>query len=61
MPTSWLQDIKDCTFYQGINTETMQFIKTMCKGEFLSNDANEACEYLDSLTKNSQAWEMKDI
>lgn len=48
------------TFYRGLNTTTKQFIKIMCNGEFLSKDVEDAWEYSDSLTKNSQASETED-
>lgn len=33
----------------------------MCNGEFLSKESTEAWEYLNSLSKNSQAWKTEEI
>lgn len=33
----------------------------MYNSEFLSKDAHEECEYLDSIAKNSQAQEIKTL
>lgn len=33
----------------------------MCSGQILSKDIDEAWEYLDSLSENSQVWKTEDI
>ena len=44
-------------FYDGLTPETKQFIETMCNGEFLDKDPEEAFDYLDHLAENSQNWQ----
>ena len=44
-------------FYEGLTPETKQFIETMCNGEFLDKDPEEAFDYLDHLAENSQNWQ----
>ena len=43
-------------FYEGLTPETKQFVETMCNGEFLDKEPDEALEYLDHLAENSQSW-----
>ncbi|XVF47618.1 hypothetical protein PTKIN_Ptkin03bG0124400 [Pterospermum kingtungense] len=43
-------------FYEGLTPETKQFVETMCNGEFLDKEPEEALEYLDHLAENSQSW-----
>ncbi|XP_022856962.1 uncharacterized protein LOC111378029 [Olea europaea var. sylvestris] len=45
-------------FYEGLTPETKQFVETMCNGEFLDKDPDEALEFLDHLTENSQSWQI---
>ena len=44
-------------FYEGLTLETKQFIETMCNGEFLDKDPEEAFDYLDHLAEISQNWQ----
>ncbi|XP_022859157.1 uncharacterized protein LOC111379951, partial [Olea europaea var. sylvestris] len=44
-------------FYEGLTPETKQFVETMCNGEFLDKDPDEALEFLDHLAENSQSWQ----
>ena len=43
-------------FYEGLTPETKQFVETMCNGEFLDKEPEEALGYLDHLAENSQSW-----
>jgi hypothetical protein len=43
-------------FYESLTPETKQFVETMCNGEFLEKEPEEAFDYLDHLADNSQAW-----
>ncbi|XVF68782.1 hypothetical protein PTKIN_Ptkin11bG0029000 [Pterospermum kingtungense] len=43
-------------FYEGLTSETKQFVETMCNGEFLDKEPKKALEYLDHLAENSQSW-----
>ena len=43
-------------FYQGLSPETKQFVETMCNGEFLDKEPDDAFDYLDHLAENSQSW-----
>ena len=45
-----------CFFYEGLTPETKQFVETMCNGEFLDKEPEEAFDYLDHLAENSQSW-----
>ena len=44
-------------FYEGLTPETKQFVETMCNGEFLDKEPNDALEYLDHVAENSQSWQ----
>ena len=47
-------------FYDGLTSEMRQFVETMCNGEFLSKNPDEAWEYLDSLAESAQNWDTSD-
>ena len=38
-----------------MNTRTM--VKSMCRGEFLCKNANEACDFLEDLSDKTHEWE----
>ncbi|XP_022862089.1 uncharacterized protein LOC111382375 [Olea europaea var. sylvestris] len=44
-------------FYDGLTPEAKQFVETMCNGEFLDKDIDEALKFLDHLAENSQSWQ----
>ncbi|KAL5555253.1 hypothetical protein UlMin_037489 [Ulmus minor] len=43
-------------FYDGLLSKERQFIETMCNGEFLHKDPDEAIDFLDDLSKKSHTW-----
>ena len=43
-------------FYEGLNSETKQFVEMMCNGEFLDKNPEDALEYLDHLVDKTQSW-----
>ncbi|KAL5549319.1 hypothetical protein UlMin_004550 [Ulmus minor] len=43
-------------FYDGLQNRERQFIETMCNGEFLHKDPDEAIDFLDDLSKKSHTW-----
>ncbi|KAL5579072.1 hypothetical protein UlMin_011514 [Ulmus minor] len=43
-------------FYDGLLSRERQFIETMCNGEFLHKDPDEAINFLDDLSKKSHTW-----
>ncbi|KAL5562718.1 hypothetical protein UlMin_032465 [Ulmus minor] len=43
-------------FYDGLQNRERQFIETMCNGEFLHKDPDEAIDFLDDLSEKSHTW-----
>ncbi|KAL5544935.1 hypothetical protein UlMin_008719 [Ulmus minor] len=43
-------------FYDGLQNRERQFIETMCNGEFLHKDPDEAMDFLDDLSEKSHTW-----
>ncbi|KAL5540455.1 hypothetical protein UlMin_042550 [Ulmus minor] len=43
-------------FYDGLQNRERQFIETMCNGEFLHKDPNEAIDFLDDLSEKAHTW-----
>ena len=44
--------------YEGISSERRKFIQMMCNGIFLSNDLDEAMNFYEQLSENSQSLEI---
>ncbi|KAL5554316.1 hypothetical protein UlMin_041717 [Ulmus minor] len=43
-------------FYDGLLSRERQFIETMCNGEFLHKDPDEAIDFLDDLSEKAHTW-----
>ncbi|KAL5578110.1 hypothetical protein UlMin_019809 [Ulmus minor] len=43
-------------FYDGLLSRERQFVETMCNGEFLYKDPDEAIDFLDDLSKKAHTW-----
>uniref|UniRef100_A0A2N9G8I7 Retrotransposon gag domain-containing protein n=1 Tax=Fagus sylvatica TaxID=28930 RepID=A0A2N9G8I7_FAGSY len=44
-------------FYDGIFSNTRQFVEMMCNNEFISKSPDDAWDYFDLLVENAQVWE----
>ena len=44
-------------FYDGLNSQTRQFVDMMCQCQFLNKQPDAAFDYLDALSENAQTWE----
>ena len=47
-------------FYQGITLNSRRFIQTMCNGEFLYKEHEEALDFIEQIAQNSQSWDISD-
>ena len=43
-------------FYEGLTPRDRQFIQLSCRGVFLQKEPEDAMDYLDEITKNSNTW-----
>ena len=44
-------------FYDSLPCALRQFVEIMAQGEFMGKNPNEAFEFFDTISKNSQMWE----
>ena len=44
-------------FYDGISTAMKQFLETMCGGDFLSKNLEEALDFLNYVAEASKVWD----
>ena len=44
-------------FYDGMSPAMKQLLETMCGGDFLSKNPNEAMDFLNYVAKTSKAWD----
>ena len=45
------------SFYEGVSPQIKQLIETMCGGDFINKNPNEAFQFLDYVAKVSRSWE----
>ena len=45
-------------FYEGISSQTRQFINMICNGQFMRKIPEEALDFFDELAKNNQSWDL---
>ena len=44
-------------FYDGMSPAMKQLLETMCRGDFLSKNPEEAMDFLSYVAKTSKAWD----
>ena len=44
-------------FYDGMSPAMKQLLETMCGGDFLSNNPDEAMDFLNYVAETSKAWD----
>ena len=44
-------------FYDGMSPSMKQLLETMCRGDFLSKNPDEAMDFLNYVVENSKGWD----
>ena len=48
-------------FYDGMSSAMKQLLETMCGGDFLSKNPDEAMDFLNYVAETSKAWEEPNL
>ena len=53
----YLETINACPHYDGMSPAMKQLLETMCGGNFLSKNPNEAMDFLNYVAETSKSWD----